>query len=52
MDTGAGLERVTAILQGKDSNYDTDLFMPILERTREMTGHSVEQMERRSPPTA
>jgi alanyl-tRNA synthetase len=39
VDTGAGLERVTAVLQNKRSNYDTDLFMPIIERTGKLTGH-------------
>ncbi|HEX4620050.1 MAG TPA: alanine--tRNA ligase, partial [Myxococcaceae bacterium] len=31
IDTGAGLERIAAVIQGKRSNYDTDLFRPILE---------------------
>ena len=39
VDTGAGLERIVAALQKKKSNYDTDLFMPIIEATSNITGH-------------
>jgi alanyl-tRNA synthetase len=40
VDTGAGLERIVAVMQNKASNYDTDLFMPIIERTGQITGHN------------
>jgi alanyl-tRNA synthetase len=40
VDTGAGLERIVAVLQNKKSNYDTDLFMPIINRTSDITGHN------------
>ncbi len=38
IDTGAGLERVAAVMAGVDSNYDTDLFRPILEGAAELAG--------------
>ena len=37
IDTGAGLERVAATLQGVASNYDTDLFTPIIRATAEIS---------------
>jgi alanyl-tRNA synthetase len=38
VDTGMGLERVAAVLQGVISNYDTDLFTPLLNRAAQLTG--------------
>jgi len=39
VDTGMGLERVAKALQGKVSNYATDLFVPIIERIETLTDH-------------
>jgi len=38
IDTGMGLERITSVLQQKESNYDTDLFQPLLRRIGEIAG--------------
>lgn len=37
VDTGMGLERITSVIQGKLSNYDTDLFVPILNAIAEVS---------------
>ena len=38
IDTGLGLERVISVLQGVPTNYDTDLFIPIMDKVGELSG--------------
>jgi len=38
VDTGAGFERIVQVLQNKDSNYHTDLFMPLIDKIVEISG--------------
>jgi alanyl-tRNA synthetase len=46
VDTGMGLERVAAVLQGVISNYDTDLFLPLVKRAAELCGVDFEGEEK------
>ena len=40
VDTGAGFERIVSVMQGKLSNYSTDLFLPIIGKIESITGKS------------
>jgi len=40
IDTGMGFERITAVLQNKESNYDTDVFTPLLAEIGELSGRT------------
>lgn len=46
VDTGAGLERITAVMQGKKTAYDTDIFEPILSKIKELSKNYDEKAAR------
>jgi alanyl-tRNA synthetase len=46
VDTGMGLERMTAVMEGKQTIYDTELFLPILEKIRSLAKKRDERSER------
>jgi alanyl-tRNA synthetase len=46
VDTGMGLERIVSIVQNKRSNYETDLFTPIMDHVQKLLGHSDAEREK------
>ncbi len=46
VDTGMGLERITMVVQGKTSTFETDLLRPILDKVCDMTGKAYKESEK------
>ena len=49
VDTGMGFERVCAVLQKKSSNYDTDVFTPLIDAAAKMSGVKYDKEENKIP---
>jgi alanyl-tRNA synthetase len=43
VDTGAGLERIAAVMQGEDDNFHTDVFLPLIDRVGQLVGRSYDR---------
>ena len=43
VDTGMGMERTLSVLNGKENSYETDLFLPIIDKIEELSGKKVEE---------
>jgi len=52
VDTGMGFERIVAVIQEKDSNYETDIFMPILNEIEQLSNKKYKSNSKDSDSTA
>ena len=50
IDTGMGLERIACVLQGKLSNYESDVFLPLIDKAMELTGTNT--LDGKAAPTS
>ena len=49
VDTGAGLERIAAVLQGAETNYETDLFIPLIDSVAKLAQRKYDQTDELAP---